>query len=107
MNIKRNEKYIPHQAIVFTNRKSVDSFLLDKIGLAFQIRKDCIGKDNAIWEIEFHLTNRCNLNCNGCSYSTRHNGKSLTVEQVSSVLERYGQYDLRSVFFSGGGDPLV
>lgn len=107
MDIKRNGRYIPHQAIIFTNKKSLDSFRLDKIGMAYQIRKDFIGKDNAIWEIEFHLTNQCNLDCNGCSYNTRHNRKSLTVDQVYSILDCYGQYDLRSVFFSGGGDPLL
>lgn len=107
MRIIRNEQYIPHQAIIFTNRKSIDSFLIDKVGIAYQIRNDCIGRDGAIWEIEFHLTNSCNLKCNGCSYGTRHNGNSLTIDQVCSVLKKYEKYDLKTVFFSGGGDPLL
>lgn len=107
MNILQNECCIPHQAIVFTNKNNLDSFFIEKVGIAYQVRKDSIGKNDAIWEVEFHLTNKCNLDCTGCSYSTRHNGKSLTADQVCSILEQYGQYDLRSAFFSGGGDPLT
>ena len=105
--IIRNQQYIPHQAVVLTNRKNIKDFSLNKVSTAYKMRGNCIGEDSAVWEIEFHPTNNCNLHCASCSYGTRRNEQSLTVKQITSVLERYGLYDLKSVFFSGGGDPLM
>ena len=34
MSIKRNELYIPHQAIVFTQQDNICDFSLDKVGNA-------------------------------------------------------------------------
>lgn len=103
----RNQEFIPHQALIFTNRKNINDFSLKKVSVAYRMRSDTRGEDGAIWEIEFHPTNRCNLNCTGCSYRTRHSNHSLSVEQVMSILNRYASCDLRSIFFSGGGDPLL
>lgn len=107
MNIVRNGDFIPHQAIVYTRKSNLHDFMIEKVNDAYKMRQDCLGKDNAIWEIEIHPTNKCNLNCLGCSYSTRHNSKSLSIKQVISFLKAYEKYDLKSVFFSGGGDPLL
>lgn len=105
--IIRNEPYIPHQAIVMTNKRNLWDFSLKKVGMAYQMRKDVIGTERAIWEIEIHPTNLCNLHCNGCSYGTRHDGSMLTIEQVKRILPRYLIYSPKSIFFSGGGDPLL
>lgn len=105
--IIRNKEYIPHQAIIFTNQKNLYDFSLKKVAVAYKMRKNCVGDNRAICEIEFHPTNRCNLNCTGCSYGTRHSTHSLSLEQIRSVLNQYTKYDLRSLFFSGGGDPLL
>ena len=103
----RNEEYIPHQAIVLTNQNNLEDFSLKKVRTAYQMRKSYLGKDSAIWEIEIHPTNLCNLHCNGCSYGTRHDGHSLTIEQIKAIISRYLSYDPQSIFFSGGGDPLL
>lgn len=105
--ILRNQEYIPHQAVIFTSHKYLDDFSLRKVNIAYEMRKNCLGGDSAIWEIEFHLTNQCNLHCAGCSYGTRHNQKSLSLKRMLAILEQYTPHDLRSVFFSGGGDPLL
>lgn len=107
IEIIRDQQYIVHQAIVLTNRKNLKDFSLEKVAIAYQIRSGCIGDNSAIWELEFHPTNICNLRCAGCSYASRHDNMSLNVEQIAYILEQYLPYDLRSVFFSGGGDPLL
>lgn len=107
MNIVRNGGFIPHQAIVYTRKNNLYDFMIEKVYDAYKMRQDCLGKNNAIWEIEIHPTNKCNLNCLGCSYNTRHNSKSLPINQVVSFLKTYEKCDLKSVFFSGGGDPLL
>ena len=107
VRIIRNQEYIPHQAIVFTQQKNIKDFSLTKVAVAYAMRKKYIGEEKAIWEIEFHPTNNCNLQCDGCSYRTRHNRNTLSIKQISDFLDHYKYYDLRNVFFSGGGDPLV
>lgn len=106
MSIKRNELYIPHQAIVFTQQDNICDFSLDKVGNAYQKRKSSIGHKDALWELEIHPTNTCDLLCKDCSYGSRHNGQRLTYEQVYHLMKESDKYDLKSVFFSGGGDPL-
>ena len=39
MSIKRNELYIPHQAIVFAQQDNICDFSLDKVGYAYQNRE--------------------------------------------------------------------
>lgn len=107
MDIIRNGLFFPHQAIILTNQKNIHDFNIDKVILAYNARKGCIGKDSAVWEIEFHLTNRCNLKCGGCSYGTRHDNQSISIDQVIKILNNYLVYDPKSIFFSGGGDPLT
>ena len=106
MSIKRNELYIPHQAIVFAQQDNICDFSLDKVGYAYQNRESNIGHEDALWELENHPTNGCDLLCKGCSYGSRHNEQCLTYEQVCRLVQENSKYDLKSVFFSGGGDPL-
>lgn len=103
----RNEAFIPHQAIVLTNQQSFDDFSLKKVASAYNARKNCLGTDAAIWEIEIHPTNCCNLHCNGCSYGTRHDNSALSISQLQDILSPYLSYSPQSIFFSGGGDPLL
>lgn len=98
---------MPHQAIVFTNEKNLKDFSLQKVAVAFEMHKDLIGTPAAIWEVEIHPSNSCNLKCKGCAYGTRHNHHQLSPKQVLEIINHYSQYDLKSVFFSGGGEPLL
>lgn len=102
----KNEYYLPHQAIIITKRKNVDDFNINKILTAYWMRKDNIGDDSAIWEIEIHPTNFCNLECNGCSYGSRHDNTTIDYVKLVETINYYNQFDIRSLFFSGGGDPL-
>lgn len=54
MSIKRNELYIPHQAIVFAQQDNICDFSLDKVGYAYQNRESNIGHEDALWELEIH-----------------------------------------------------
>lgn len=55
MSIKRNELYIPHQAIVFAQQDNICDFSLDKVGYAYQNRESNIGHEDALWELEIDL----------------------------------------------------
>ena len=50
MSIKRNELYIPHQAIVFAQQDNICDFSLDKVGYAYQNRESNIGHEDALWK---------------------------------------------------------
>ena len=102
-----NKDYMPHQSIVFTTEKHLNDFSYNKVAIAYQMRNQYGGNNKAIWELEIHPTNICNLNCNGCSYATRHNSNTLAIEKLIKVLDSYNTSDLRCLFFSGGGDPLL
>lgn len=107
MKIIKNDYFIPHQAVILTKEKNLYDFSLEKVVRAYHYRGNSIGSDSAIWELEFHLSNSCNLDCAGCSYSSRHSGLKLKASYVSHLINYFSNFDLRSVFFSGGGDPLV
>lgn len=107
MEIIKDEFYMPHQSMIFTKKEHLNDFNIKKINSAYTLRKSVLGGDEAIWEIEFHPTNYCNIKCDGCSYGSRHDSSKLSFEFVKDVLDRYKDYDIRSIFFSGGGDPLL
>lgn len=102
----KNENYLPHQSVIITKKRNIDDFNLNKILKAYLAREKNIGDDSAIWEIEIHPTNFCNLKCNGCSYSSRNDGTTINFNELINTVNYYNQFDVRSVFFSGGGDPL-
>lgn len=60
------------------------------------------------WGVEIHLTSCCQLSCNDCSYRHRNKGVSfLSSETVSSLLDQLNSLKIKSLIFSGGGDPLA
>jgi len=99
--------FFPHQSIVLTKEDLLPDFSLTKILNACALHKDLLGKESAVWEIEVHPTTLCNLKCPGCSYATRHDGCIIHTEQLAAILNYYGLLNAKSVFFSGGGDPLM
>ncbi len=64
--------------------------------------------------IEVHLTNECDHNCPGCTFThIRHDTslckEKLTKESVSTMLEELQptNFGVRAIFWSGGGEPLL
>lgn len=106
INIIRNGEYLPHQSIVLVNRKNLSDFKLDKILKVYKNRK----RENLtlpIWELEVHPIDFCKLACKGCSYSKRHSNFQIDFESLINAIKHYSRFDLRTVFFSGGGDPAL
>ncbi|MBN1174295.1 MAG: radical SAM protein, partial [Micromonosporaceae bacterium] len=103
----RNPYGMPHQAVVFTGADLVNNFDVRKVAAAYRrrLREGTLGQDAAIWELEIHPTNFCNLKCPGCSYRNRHDSRTIDLGDLMSLVHHYSQFDLKSIFVSGGGDP--
>lgn len=97
--------FIPHAAYILTGSRYLDQFRAVKVLRAFDMQR--MGHLHDPWEIEFHLTGKCPLKCVGCSYATRRTGESLSVEDIRNVMSRLKGKRVKSVFFSGGGDPFT
>lgn len=98
---------MPHGAVVFCDANIVNDFDIRKVVEAYRCRlqEGVLGQDAAIWELEIHPTNFCNLRCSGCSYANRHDSRTIDIDKLVALMRYYGQFDLRSIFVSGGGDP--
>ena len=67
-----------------------------------------VSSDNNTWGVEIHLTSRCPLRCVRCSYGKRNrDGSELSPEVVARFLRSIDRFNVGSVIFSGGGDPLA
>lgn len=93
---------IPHDSIVLTNSQDEFEFSVDKI-LSLKREFDSI---NYPFEVELHLTGKCFLRCNGCSYYTRRNVNELNMENIKCIFNSVRKMKTETLFFSGGGDPL-
>lgn len=100
----KNGNYLPHQAVVLAKTENIFDFKLEKIICPYEKRKS-EKFEFPIWEVEVHPVDFCGLGCKGCSYAERHSGNTINLDKLISVINKYGQSDLRTVFFSGGGDP--
>ena len=98
---------IPHSAFILTKEKNLKQFDATKIIYPYAQAKACNELyRNMPWEIEIHLTNNCPLKCKGCSYGTRVNNDEITIEMLDDFFEKLDFEKIKSIFFSGGGDPL-
>ncbi len=62
---------------------------------------------NKLWGVEIHLTSACPLDCVRCSYAQRNKcSLELSIETVKKILNSIEQSNVKSVIFSGGGEPL-
>lgn len=108
MSIKMitNGNCLPHQSIVLVKEDNIGDFSLEKILAVYKLRQkeklEC-----PIWELEVHPVDFCGLGCHGCSYADRHSGIEINIEKLVQTIKYYEQYDLKTVFFSGGGDPCA
>jgi len=60
------------------------------------------------YALEIHPTSRCQLNCYHCSYQNRNkNISELSENNVENLFEYAKEFKVKSIFFSGGGDPLA
>lgn len=98
--------YIPHDAFIFTNRETLNQFNAEKILSAYDTYIKNGERLKEPWEIEIHLSGICPFLCNRCSYSTRHTGKEMGLEQIESIFSSLSE-KTHFVFFSGGGDPFA
>lgn len=94
---------IPHQAYILTNR-NIDEFNAEKILSAYAKRLKQDLKNN-VWELEIHPTDVCYLNCSSCSYANRRRSAIVNYKQLVKFVRYCELNDLKTVFFSGGGDP--
>lgn len=103
----KNAYSMPHGAVVFCGADLLNDFDAHKTVAAWRRRQreGTLGQDGAIWELEVHPTNVCNLQCPGCSSANRHDGRTIDLDKLIALVRHYGQFDLRSIFISGGGDP--
>ena len=66
------------------------------------------GQEVAPINIEINITNQCNHNCIWCTYGYLHNnGDTLSVEVVRKVLREAHDLGVKSVTWTGGGEPTV
>lgn len=106
INIVRNGDYLPHQAIVLAKKENICDFKLEKVIPVYEKRNREQLK-YPVWEVEVHPVDFCGLGCRGCSYAERHSGNTIDLENLIRAIKQFEQFDLRTVFFSGGGDPCA
>ncbi len=64
-------------------------------------------KTQAPWAVEIHPTSLCSLSCKRCSYGKRNKDRcELTFSLMENLLESLSNFNISSLIFSGGGDPL-
>ena len=52
-------------------------------------------------------TSRCNLNCSFCSNANRRKHEDLGLRPLSLILNELSRLDLKTVEWTGGGDPTL
>lgn len=57
--------------------------------------------------VEIQPTNMCNYNCMFCSYANHKNGLTIPSEQLDNICNQLIALGVKSVFFSGGGEPTL
>lgn len=56
----------------------------------------------------FHPTYLCNYNCPGCEFAKQNKWKAmLTKAQIDRLFDQFVKAKLKSIEFSGGGEPLL
>ena len=87
--------YIPHGALVLTNKSHINDFSLQKID----------NNNGHLWELEIHPVDFCPLNCKDCSYSKRHHNIEVNYDSLIPYVNACIENGVQSIFLSGGGDP--
>ena len=101
MDVQLLKNGIPHDAVILTKNKNLDDFKPSKV-LSVPSSSSPIYP----WEVEIHLTGKCNLLCKGCSYASRHLNTELSIEDLEKIFYSIRNMGSHTLFFSGGGDPL-
>lgn len=58
--------------------------------------------------IEIHPSNKCNSNCNFCSYKKCNKGEILSFDAFEKIIQQIINFKtVQSVVFSGGGEPTI
>jgi len=57
--------------------------------------------------VDFHTSYTCNQKCNGCAYSSLHNGKIMSKENHFALVELLISKGVKFFDFAGGGEPTM
>lgn len=57
--------------------------------------------------VEFDLSNACNLACRHCDFAHTHDGTIMPIDLIKSILMQLAQIGVRAVTFTGGGEPTT
>jgi MoaA/NifB/PqqE/SkfB family radical SAM enzyme len=59
--------------------------------------------------VEIDVTDQCNLNCNYCYWKAEKNASvnAMSLTDGEKILEKLKSCGVRSIVWSGGGEPLV
>jgi radical SAM protein with 4Fe4S-binding SPASM domain len=105
---KRNYE-IPeaHQRKIFSTNKTIEQIAANA-GLSKADVETLLNKYFQIGHMEFHPSDICNLNCQGCAYG--QGVKALRPPQIVFPFEHLDKLVAlgpRSILFSGGGEPTM
>lgn len=56
--------------------------------------------------VYLHPTNKCNLDCEFCSFAKRERGQELKIDNIISYYNRY-KNSIKATTITGGGEPLM
>ena len=65
------------------------------------------GTGKTVISTHISLTGECNLNCSYCSVSKRKKHEQLDVETIVNYISKLIPRGLKSVIFTGGGEPTI
>jgi len=57
--------------------------------------------------VEFDLSNACNLACSWCAFGDRHNADVMLLKLARSILRQLKECDAKAITLSGGGEPTT
>jgi len=68
-----------------------------------------IQRGEQVWpiNIEFDLSNRCNLRCRHCDFAHTHDGVVMERALILNALRQLADCGVRAVTFTGGGEPTT
>lgn len=114
MTVEMNLTSLAADSFIIGPKKLINQFSPNKIFGISRVNEFIKNPNSKIydsvgpWGVELHLTSRCQLGCNDCSYRHRNRKVSfLSSATVNNILNQLNEFRIKSLIFSGGGDPLA
>lgn len=57
--------------------------------------------------LQLSITNKCNLNCEFCSFKGRNRCEELSLYQIKKIIDSFISYGIEAITLTGGGEPLA